>query len=426
LSSGDHSPGDDRHAARPSSASERGLDWLNFFIADVQTGFGPFVSLYLATLGWKQGRIGLALTVGSLAAILSQVPGGALVDAVHSKRLLVLAALVIIAIGALIFAFAPSPTMIFIAETLHGGTQGVAVPALAAIGLGLVGHQKFSHRLGRNHRYKSFGNAATAALMGAFGYFLAKNATFIFAAALCLPAAYSLSRIRGEEIDYARARSARAPDKPRDVTQFRRLFRNRRLVVFIVALFLFQFADASVMPLTSEQLGQQHQHESELITSALIAVPQVVTALIALWIARRAEDWGRKPLLLAGFGALPLRIVLFALAPNPWYLLGIQVLGGITAAVIGIMTPLVIADVTRGSGRYNLAQGAAGTATGIGAAISTGATGYIAQLFGYTIGFLALLVVALLGLGILYWLLPETGEKNADAHAATKRREGVA
>jgi MFS family permease len=163
-----------------------------------------------------------------------------------------------------------------------------------------------------------------------------------------------------------------------------------------------------MIPLATERLAQQHQHESELFTAGLVIVPQVVTALIAAWIARRAEDWGRKPLLIAGFGVLPARAVLFILAPGPWYLVAIQTLGGFTAAVIGIMSPLVVCDVTRGSGRYNLAQGAAGTATGVGAAVSTVAAGFATQVFGYTTGFLLLALIGGAGLAVIYFLLPET------------------
>ncbi len=393
---------------RPTPGSQRGLDWLNFFIADVQTGFGPFIAVYLASKGWPQGEIGLLLTVGGVAGIASQIPGGALVDSVLRKRLLIAGALAMIGAGALIFAFFQGPALIFVAEVLHGSTDGVVKPALAAIGLGLVGHRALSGRLGRNHRYDAFGNAATAGLMGILGHFVAKQTTFVVAAVLCLPAGYALTRIRGSDIDYARARSARDRSKPKEAARLRELAKNRRLLVFIVCLVLFQFANASVLPLASERLGQQLQHESELVTSALVVVPQVVTALIAAWVARRADDWGRKPLLLAGFAVLPLRAALFALMASPWYLVAIQASSGLTAAMIGIMTPLVIADVTRGSGRFNLAQGAAGTATGIGAALSTLASGYAAQLFGYTMGFLGLAAIGLIGLAVLYWWLPET------------------
>ncbi|HWI28130.1 MAG TPA: MFS transporter [Stellaceae bacterium] len=399
---------DDTDEFKPSSRSQRGLDWLNFFIADVQTGFGPFVAVYLAAQHWPQGEIGLLLTVGGLTGVASQFPGGALVDALHSKRLLIGAAVALIGVGALIFAFFPATPMVFLAEVLHGCTAGVIRPALAAIALGLVGHAALSGRLGRNHRYDSLGNAATAGVMGLLGHFVAKQATFLFAAVLCIPAIWSLLRIRGREIDYATARSARDRQKPREVARLREMARSHALWIFIAGLVLFQFANASVTPLASERLGQRHGGESELVTSALVVVPQLVSALIAGWVARRAEDWGRKPLLLAGFAVLPVRALLFAWAPGPWYLVAFQGLGGLTAAMIGIMTPLVIADLARGSGRYNATLGVAGTATGIGAAVSTTASGYAAELFGYGPSFLVLGAVGLVGLALFYGWLPET------------------
>src|SRR5439155_26434284 len=115
--------------------------------------------------------------------------------------------------------------------------------------------------------------------------------------------------------------------------------------------------------------------------------------------------------LVAGFCILPLRIPLFAVTPDARYLVGVQALGGLTTATIGIMTPLEIADLTRGTGRFNLAQGAAGTASALGAALSTAVTGYIAQLFGYTFGFFGLAAIGAAGLVFLYWFLPETNPK---------------
>jgi MFS family permease len=308
---------DDADEARPSKRRQHGLDWLSFFIVDVQTGFGPFVAVYLASQNWSQGEIGLLLTVSTLSSIASQAPGGALVDAAPSKRLLIAGALGFIALGALIFAFFPNPIMAFAAAVLYGSTGGVIRPALAAIGLGLVGHEALSGRLGRNERYNAFGNAATAGLMGVLAHLTSERTTFLVAAALCPPAAYALSGIRGNEIDYARARSARDREKPREAVRLREIVKNRALVVFIGTLVLFQLADASVMPLVGGRLGNQDRAESELVTAALVAVHQVVTALIAAWVASRADRWGRKPLLLAGFCILPVRAALFAVASDP-------------------------------------------------------------------------------------------------------------
>jgi predicted MFS family arabinose efflux permease len=399
---------EDRSArALASRRSQHGLDWLNFFIADVQTAFGPFVAVYLASEGRSPGRIGLVLAIGGIVGIASQTPGGALVDAVYSKRLLVGVAIGLIAAGALLFALSPSFWPVLFAELLHGSTGGVIRPALAGFGLGLVGHRALSGRLGRNQRFKSFGNAVTAGLMGALGS-LSPQLPFVGAAVLCLPAVISLSMIRRADIDYSEARSAPDRTEPRKSHRLRDAARNRSLHAFILCLVMFQFANASLVPLATGRLGYQHPDMAELVTGAVVLIPELIAGLIAAWIGRRADDWGRKPLLLIGLGVVSVRGILFAVIPAPWIILAVQPLDGVSAAVIGVLMPLVIADLTRGTGRYNLAQGFAGTAMGVGAALSTGSSGYVVEHLGYATGFFALAAVGLVGCAIVCWLVPET------------------
>ena len=156
-------------ASKPSARSQRGLDWLNFFVTDVEMAFGPFVAVYLATEGWTQGAIGTAITVNSAAALLTQLPAGWLVDRVHAKRLVIAICLACIAAGALLIALFPQYPMVVAGEALHGLTGGAISIGMAAIGLGLVGHRAFHTRVGRNQRYQSLGSAATAAGMGPSG-----------------------------------------------------------------------------------------------------------------------------------------------------------------------------------------------------------------------------------------------------------------
>ncbi len=391
----------------PSARSQGGLDWLNFFVADVETGFGPFVAVYLTVHGWTQGQIGLALTVGSVCGIASQLPGGAMVDAVRSKRAVVAFALFLVAAGALILFFFDAFWLVLLAQFLHGTTAGLITPAKAAIGLGLVGPHGLSKRLGRNHRYNSFGNAGTAGIMGVLGHFVANRFSFLFAATLCIPALWSLRRIDGNEIDYARARAGK-PGNAGQTARFRALLKNEPLLIFAGSLILFQVANASAIPLVSERLGRNHEGESELVVAGLVIVPQVITAILAAWAARKADAWGRKPLLLAALAALALRLILFTVAPGPLWLLPMQILSGIDTLVIGILTPLVIADVTAGSGQYNLAQGVVGMATGIGAAMSTTIVGYVAQWFGFTTGLLVLAAVAVAAFAFVLLLFRES------------------
>ncbi len=390
-----------------AARSQRGLDWLNFFIADVETAFGPFVAVYLASHGWRQGEIGSVLTVNATIALATQIPSGAIVDWTAHKRTVVAICLFFIAAGAILIGSIPTYPAVLLGEAMHGITGGAVRTALASIALGIVGHRTFHTRVGRNQRYDSLGNAATAAAMGVLGAYVSPQAPFFAAAGLCVPAFLTLQLINPKDIDYARARAAEGRREPK-AARWRELARNWRLVVFTACLFLFQFANASLMPLAGERLAAHYRAESEVVTAALVIVPQLVAAVLAGWVGRKADEWGRRRPLIIGFAVLPLEAVLFAIAPGPWFMIGVQVLGGFTAVVIGTMTPLVVADVVRRSGRFNFAFGAVSMMSGIGAAISTSAIGFVAQTMGFEVGFLALALVALLGVGLLVWKLPET------------------
>jgi len=397
-----------------SPQSLRGLDWLNFFLAGVLTGFGPFVALYLADRGWTQVEIGFVLTASGLTGLLLQIPGGELLDAVRSKRPLVALGVATIACAALILAFRPSFTPTLIAEVLLGATGGFLGPAVAAISLGLVGNEGLPERLGRNQRFAAVGGLGAAGLMGLLGYLFSNQAIFLASAALAFPTLVALERIRADDIHFARACGAPPGDyhPKRPPRSARAAFcTNDRLLIFASCIVLFQLANASTLPLVSEELGRDHR--SSLVLSALIFVPQIVVAILAPRVARSADSWGRRPLLLIGLGALPIRAACFALVDDRLLLIVVQVLDGISAAVIGVLTPLVIADIARGTGRFNLGQGIVGTFSGIGAALSTTLSGYVAQSFGGAAGFYFIVAVGLTAVAVCWAFMPET--KSADS-----------
>ncbi len=188
-----------------SRASERGLDWFTFFVADIQTGFGPFLAIYLTTQKWNQADIGLVLAAGSIAGLVSQLPGGWLVDVAPSKRRAAMLAVIGIGVSALLIAMLPSFVGILGAKLLHVASSAVLGPAIAAITLGLVGHAAVGPRLGRNARFSSVGNGLAAGVMGACGYFISPQAVFFVTAVLAIPTVLVLALIREDEIDPIRA-----------------------------------------------------------------------------------------------------------------------------------------------------------------------------------------------------------------------------
>jgi MFS family permease len=402
---------DRKDAQSASGGSLRGLDWLNFFLADVQTGVGPFLAIYLAGYGWNEERVGLALTAGGIAGILAQTPAGALVDRLRRKRTLIAAGIGALTLGALLIACAPTFWTVMSAQVLIGSTSSIFLPAICAISLGIVGHRLFDARQGRNQSFNAAGNVVAAVSMGALGYLVSNRSIFFFVAICALPALFALRHIRADEIDYERARGAKegaADSKPVGAAV---LLKDRPLVIFLICAVMFHFANAAMLPLLGEMLAKGHGRTSMMFMSACVVTTQLVIAMIAAWSGRKAGSWGRKPLLLLAFGVLPARAVLYTLTSNTVALVAIQILDGVGAGIFGVVSVLVIADLTQGSGRFNVTLGAISAAVGIGAALSQTIAGTIVHHFSFNAGFLFLAVIAAMAFSILYFFMPETREK---------------
>jgi MFS family permease len=408
----------DAIAPSPSGASLRGLDGVNLLLAGTLSGFGPYVAAFLADQNWTQQRIGLVLTAGGFAGLLSQIPGGALLDAIRSKRIAVALGAGMVAAGALIIAAWPSFPLVLTALVLQGITGGFLGLAIATISLGLVGHIALAERLGRNQRFASMGGVFAAGLMGLIAYFLSYRAIFIAAAALVLPLLLALGRIQPSDIHFGRAscipdhEGPGAPSRAR----LRSLWKTPGLLIFAGCIFLFQMANASLLPLAGEAFAYSKEAFSSLIVSALIMVPQIVVAIMAPWTGRQANVRGRRPLLLIGFAALPIRALVFAWTTNPAILIAAQLLDGVSGAMLGVLTALIVADLTTGTGRFNLAQGFIGTISGIGASLSTTLIGLVAGSLGRAAGFLGIAATALAALFLLWLLMPETHPSNRSEH----------
>ena len=385
-----------------TSRSLRALDWLNFFLANVQTGFGPFIASYLTSNKWTQGEIGLALSVGTATAMLSQVPAGALIDALRNKKAAGAAAIVAIAACALLLAVSPTILPVLAAEVFHGFASCMLTPAIAAISFALVGHHALGNRLGRNARFASIGSAFAAALMGAFGEYTSARAVFWLTAALTVPALIALTMIEPTGPLIAASQQGQQRES------MGRLLRDRRVLIFAACVALFHLSNAAMLNLAAGEVTTHMSDNVQLVIAACIIVPQMVVAALSPWVGRSAERWGRRPLLLFGFAALPLRALLFAGISSPYLLVPVQAFDGISAAVFGVMLPLIAADVAGGKGHYNLCIGLFGLTAGIGATLSTLVAGFIADRFGNTVSFIALAAAGALAVLLVWVALPET------------------
>jgi predicted MFS family arabinose efflux permease len=394
----------------PSPTARRGLNGLNFFHAAVQTGFGPFIAVYLTERGWNQTDIGVALSIGTAAGLISQLPSGMLVDLVHRKRSLTAAALVVLGVAALLLVAWPATELVWASQILHALASGILVPALAALTLALVGHEAFSAQLGVNARYGALGNAVGAGVLGVAASHLANGAVFVLTAALVIPALLALWAIRPEqyaepEDDHPSMQHPRAmrrrPERPWHI------YGLTNLHVFAACTVLFHMSNAAMLPLALNGLAERGGNVG-LVISAAIIVPQMVAALIAPRIGDAAQRFGRRPVLVAGFLVLPLRGLMLAAQPDAVLLSAMQALDGVSGAVFGIMVPLIAADVTRRTGYFNLAISSIGVAVSIGATISTTLGGLVADRFGISAALLGLAAIGAAATLLVWLALPET------------------
>jgi MFS family permease len=385
----------------------RGLDWFTFFLADIQTGFGPFVAVYLTAQAWSQGDIGLILTVGGLVALAGQVPAGLIVDSARSTRAIAMAAVAAISVSALAIAGWPIFAVVLGARVLHAAASCLLGPTIAALSLGLVGHTGLGERLGRNARFASIGAGVAALAMGATGHFFTGQGVFVFTAILVVPALGALKAIKPTELVAKRTEKPGAPGVASG-TGIRALLSNKTLLIFAAAIVTFHLANTAMLPLMSGIITKHSADTATIWVAACMIVPQIIVATASPFVGRMAESWGRHPLLLICFAALLLRGVVFALGSDPYLVVGAQALDGVSAAMLAVLFPLIIADVTIGTGKFNVALGLVGSAMGIGAALSPTMAGYAFDHFGGPIAFLGLAVIAAAGLLIVLFMMPET------------------
>jgi MFS family permease len=374
------------------------LDSLNFFLADVRGGLGPYVSVFLLTEAhWDQATIGAVLTISGIIGITLHTPLGALIDATRYKRGLLVAGVALLTASAVGIAQAPTLPVVLAADVVMAVAGAIFAPTVAAITLGLVQRQDLPSRLGRNAAFDRTGNLFIAGVAGFVGWWFGQRTVFYLVPLFAVFFAFALLAIPARAIDNQRARGLNYADITAGAIAplgWRVLIETKPLLVLAGAIALFHFANAPMLPLLGQKLALAHRGEETLLTAALIASAQFVVIPTALLVGRLAGRLGRKPLLLIAFAALPLRGVLCTLSDDRGYLIAVQVLDGIAAGAMDVLLPLILADIMRGTGRYNLSRGFVGTIQGIGGSLSNVVAGSIVVWAGYGPAFLLLALVA--------------------------------
>jgi predicted MFS family arabinose efflux permease len=407
-----------------SSRSLLGLDGINFLMADVRDGVGPYLSVFLkGGQNWQPGEIGIAMAASSIAAALCQIPAGLLVDNLKIKRLLVAASGLMVAAGCLLIAVYPHFLVVIGAQIILGAASAIIPPAIAALSLGLVRRQKLDRRISRNESFNHGGNFLAAALAGGLGQYLGYQWIFYLVCAFAIASAFVTTLINPREIDHEVARGGESPDaKP---VAFRDLLKRRDLLIFLVSVILFHFGNAAMLPMAGQVLAQTHPGSDAITLSACIIAAQFVMIGIAWGVGKATTaGYGRKPIFLVALAVLPIRGFLFSFTSDPYGVVAIQLLDGVAAGIFGVIAILIASDLMRGTGRFNLAQGLVALCVGVGAGLSNLISGFVVQYFGYAAGFLFLAAIAVGALVFFAMLMPET--KQQDPNAQTPAASGKA
>lgn len=397
----------------------RALDAVNFFLADVRDGLGPYLAVYLLTeQRWDEARIGVVMSIATVAGILAQTPAGALVDATRGKRLVMAVAAIVVTIAALSLPLFPGFLPVAVSQGVAHAAGVIFPPAIAAVSLGIFGHSAFSRRVGRNETFNHAGNAVAAALAGISAYRFGPAVVFYLLAVMAAASLVSILAIPERAIDHDLARgldNAEASERREQPSGLSVLLTCRPLLIFAVCVALFHLSNAAMLPLVGQKLALQDKNFGTSLMSACIVAAQVVMVPFAMLVGARADRWGHKRFFLAALLVLPVRGALYTFSDNAFWLVGVQLLDGVGAGIFGAIFPVIVADLMRNTGRFNVAQGAIITAQSIGAALSTTIAGLVVVFAGYSAAFLCLGALAGIGSAVCFFALPETRQPSEPA-----------
>lgn len=386
------------------SRATRALQALNFFMADMQAGIGPFLGVFLQQRGWTAGPIGSVMTVGGVAGMVMTVPAGAMIDATEKKRLIVIVTGICTVMASFLILLSQSAWVVTVSQVATAIAGAAIGPAVTGMTLGIVRQRGFNAQNGRNQAWNHAGNMVGAGLSGWLGWRFGMPAIFYLAAAFGLLAILCVLSIPERAIDHDAARGLETKGEDADAAGaaqgFRALLENRPMLILAAALACFHLGNGAMLPLYGLAVVGAGKGNPALFTATTVMVAQGVMVITALLAMRMAAGRGYWLVLLISFAALPLRGALAGTFIEHWGVWPVQALDGIGAGLQSVAVPGLVACLLDGTGRVNVGQGAVMTVQGVGASLSPAIGGWLAQALGYRVAFYVLGSFALASLAL--------------------------
>ncbi|QEM10004.1 MFS transporter [Mucilaginibacter rubeus] len=377
-----------------STTADKKIIWplqsLNFFMADLQAGIGPFLGIFLLAHGWKSGLIGSVMTIGGVAGMIMTIPAGALIDATKRKRFYVVISAVFTILASCIILFTQEFWLVSISQVATAIAGSAIGPAIIGITLGIVKQKGFNRQNGHNQAFNHAGNVAGSALSGYLGYKYGMPAIFLLAAFFGVLSIISVLMIPADAIDDNAARGMKEGGQDDKASGFKVLFQCKSLLVLAGALAFFHLGNGAMLPLYGLAAATKSHENASVFVSMTIIIAQLVMIGTSLLAMRMADKSGYWLVLLISFLSLPVRGFIAAHMASHTGIYPVQILDGIGAGLQSVAVPGLVAHILNGTGRVNIGQGAVMTVQGLGASLSPAIGGWIAQSLGYNTTFMIL------------------------------------
>ncbi|KQM20425.1 MFS transporter [Novosphingobium sp. Leaf2] len=401
-----HSAGSSASAAdQGKKRAKGGLQALNFFMADMQAGIGPFLGVFLQQRGWQTGPIGTVMTLGGVAGMVMTVPAGAFIDHTDKKRWVVIITGICTVMASFLLLWSQSFAVVATSQVATAIAGAAIGPAVTGMTLGVVGQKGFNAQNGRNQAWNHAGNMVGAGLSGWLGWTFGMPAIFFLAAAFGVLAIICVLSIPEKAIDHKVARGLDEGQEGDDgaggqAEGFKTLLRNKPMLILATALACFHLGNGAMLPLYGMAVVGAGKGNAAMFTATTVMVAQAVMIVASLVAMKVAAGRGYWLVMLISFAALPLRGFLAGTFIEHWGVWPVQALDGIGAGLQSVAVPGLVACLLSGTGRVNVGQGAVMTVQGLGASLSPAIGGWLAQILGYHVAFYILGSFAIASLGL--------------------------